>query len=371
METQNLVTKNPLLIIDMNRYVTQKQYCEMKKAENLTLQNLQNMITRNQIAKLYVEEFGITLIDTQADDKETVEVVYEKSTFTKGQIGEHFAKFAMEALLENKFFIRELQEKESVISKQSCELNTRIEMITQSAEHIEALTDQNRDLAKHCDDLQQELEKNVCLVAKQVCELTKQSEMITQSNLEIEELKEFHKKYSETASKMFDELTVKNKDFEAKVAGLEATNLSLTERLEIAKEKALFQADKIQTLNQELNTGLMSKLVELVNKKPEQATEQATEVKPQYFVVLAKNNQTSNKLQEDISDLMKSYKNIMIYDVEDFFITVRTEVDKLNRQSNCEEEFVKLHEFSLENGLHTIEIGEKFQLTIRKVCTSL
>ena len=282
METQNVSTNNALVIIDTNRYVTQKVYCENKK---ITPQALQNMITRNQIAKLHIAQFGLTLIDTQADDKETVEVVYEKAAFTKGQIGEHFAKYAMDALLENKFFIRELQEKEVVITTQVCELSKQSEVITQNNYEIEKLQGDCAFYDIKCTDLEKELEKNVCLVTTQVCELSKQCEVITQKDLEISELIEFHKKYSETTSKMFDELTEKNKDFEAKVAGLEASNFALTERLEVAKEKAAFQADKIQGLHQELNTGLMSKLVELVNKKPEQIIGQAEQTPPQSIPV--------------------------------------------------------------------------------------
>jgi hypothetical protein len=238
--------KNSLVIIDTNRYVTQKQYCDQK---GISPQALQNMITRNQIAKLHIAEFGLTLIDTQADAKESIEIELPRAIVSREQIGDFMAEWTVKTALKN-------QELQSLVTKQLCELTKQSEVIKQNDYAIEELAYINNDFREKLKNLMNELQIKDCLVTKQQSELTKQSELITQNSLVITQLEQKSK-----------DLESKNIDLEAEIAVLKSSNSNLAEKLELAKEKAIFQTEKIQSLTQELNSGLMSKLVELVSKQ--------------------------------------------------------------------------------------------------------
>lgn len=287
METQN-VSKKPLLVIDTNRFITQKEYCDQK---GLSPQNLQNMITRNQIKFMHVKEFGITLIDTQADNKETFEVDLPKGLFTKAQFGEHFAKFALETLVENREFKAALLEQETLISSQASVISKQGEVITHIqnscenfANEIAELTTSNSDFRKDCEEMKKELEEKDSLI-------TKQSEVITQvektcydldvkrhtleskvSDLEFElnnaknygeatnnELVKLKEKYEELQSnyKLLDESNVSQK----------VTLQSLAEKCNILVEKNEYLDRQNRDLQAQLTNGMLAKLIELNNEK--------------------------------------------------------------------------------------------------------
>jgi hypothetical protein len=246
LENQVTENQNPLLIIDTNRFITQKAYADRK---GISQQALQNQISRNQIPVLHIKEYNLTLVDTQLSYNPTLTVNLPPSTLTYEQIGEFMAKFAFRAIGENtqlKIEVAELKEnhlellqQNSKISMEVCQMQNEV---TEQIEEIKYLKTSNSDFKKDCDEL--------------IAEIAKQSEVITQNSLVITQLEQKSK-----------DLESKNIDLEAEIAVLKSSNSNLAEKLELAKEKAIFQTEKIQSLTQELNSGLMSKLVELVSKQ--------------------------------------------------------------------------------------------------------
>lgn len=286
METQN-VSKRPLLVVDTNRFITQKEYCNRTGTSQ---QNLQNMISRNQIKTLHIKEFGITLIDTQ-DDKETVEVELPKGLFTQAQFGEHFAHFAMQTFVANRDLKASLEEKECLISTQASELIKQSEMITQVNElvasldnEVKELTVSNSDFRKDCEEMKTELEEKASVI-------TKQSEVITQLknnnsdldvkrhslesqvsdlNFELNNAKNYGAAVADELSKLkekYEELMGNYKNLDETHVSQKLTLQSLAEKCNVLTDKNEYLDRQNRDLQTQLTNGMLAKLIELHGTK--------------------------------------------------------------------------------------------------------
>lgn len=288
METQN-VNKRPLLVVDTNRFITQREYCEQK---GITPQNLQNMITRNQIKTLHIKELGITLIDTQ-DDKETVEVELPKGLFTQAQFGEHFAHFAMQTFVANRDLKASLEEKECLATKQVSEIielsvaNKQLNVFIEKLEtEITELTVSNSDFRKDCEEMKTELEEKASVI-------TKQSEVITQlkygnadlngkihslesqvSDLtfELNNAKNYGYAVADELSKLkekHEELLSNYKNLDEAHTSQKLTLQSLAEKCNVLTEKNEYLDRQNRDLQTQLTNGMLAKLIELHGTKLE------------------------------------------------------------------------------------------------------
>lgn len=325
METQNLVAKKPLVILDMNRFITQTEYCKLHP--KLTLQNVRNMITRNQIPYLYVKEFNMTLVDTLPDDKTTVEMTLPKGEFTESQLGEHFAKFAMETLLQNRELEILLQEKESLVSKQVCELSKQNLLILENSIAIDELAYITNDFREKLKNLMSELQIKDCEITKQVCEVATQSKIIS--------------------------------ELQEKIKSLETVNAKTTDIQDIKEN--------------------MAKLIEKLSAFPtdlqsEQAPQEQEEQKEQWFVKYHQFLGANNKLQTAIQDyfhkdLQANHK--LIVDTDNFLQSIKDYVESLNCQHiRCKAEKVSVNSYEQAKNSFSdsfsVYIGDKVGLSVTK-----
>jgi hypothetical protein len=325
METQNISPK-PLVIVNMNRFITQTEYC--KRTVGMNLQNLQNMIKRHQIPHYYVKELGITLVDTLPDDKTTVEMTLPKGEFTESQLGEHFAKFAMETLLKNRELEFLLQEKENLVSKQVCELSKQNLLIAENSIAIDELAYINNDFREKLKNLMSELQIKDCELAKQVCEVTTQSKIIA--------------------------------ELQEKIMFLETENAKTTDILDIKQN--------------------MSKLIEKLSAFPtdlqfpkedilesEQAPqEQEEQWFVQYGVFLQPNNNLQKAIQGYFHEMNKN--NTLISDTEHFIENTKAYINLLKvENTRCTPEKVSVSTYNDITNSFSLLVGEKVTIRFIKV----
>jgi hypothetical protein len=324
METQNVITTKPLVIVDMNRFITQSEYC--KRNVGMNLQNLRNMITRNQIKHLYIKEFGMTLIEV------TVEMTLPKGEFTQSQLGEHFAKFAMQTLLKNSELELLLQEKESLLSKQKCELSKQSKMITDSNNLISEATQEMQKYYSQWSDCYKILQEKESLVNKQKNELTKQHEIITQNSLVISQLEE-------------------------KIKSLEAENAKTTDIQDIKENMARFS---------ELLSGFQ--LAKDNNISASQTPQQQEEL---WFVQYGVFLQPSNNLQKAIQNYFHKMNknNTLISDTGDFVENTKSYINLLSLENKrcTTPEKVSVSKYNDITNSFSLSVGEKVNLRFIKV----